>query len=154
MSLWQGTRWQHRQNQPGPAVQQSRPSLSGNSSAGASTSSLLSTSSGGGPRRPLNPLNLRQERRSNSIPRAKAADAVKSDHDPVKILIGILGEAPGSTVEVESSAETDVETTKIKRKVDAGGKTFGEWLEELELDKSTKLSKAIEERRSLNHHLT
>jgi hypothetical protein len=98
MSLWQGPRWTHRSNQSVSGLHGQRPSLSGNSSAGASTVSLVSSASGNAPRRPLNALGIRQERRSSSIPPARPIESAKSDHDPVKTLIGILGEAPISEV--------------------------------------------------------
>jgi hypothetical protein len=138
MSLWQQARWNQRPNQPGSPSGPSRPSLSVNSSAAASTVSLMSSNSGNAPRRPLNTLNLRQERRSNSI-----AAPVKSDHDPVKALIGILGELPDGQDPLSCGLP---EVVPAERKVDAAGKTLEEWLEELEKDKSSRLSKEMERR--------
>jgi hypothetical protein len=60
--------------------------------------SLVSSNSGTTPRRPLNALGIRQERRSTSIPPGKPTESAKSDHDPLKTLAGILGEAPASAV--------------------------------------------------------
>jgi hypothetical protein len=138
MSLWQQARWNQRPNQPGPTSSPSRPSLSGNSSAAASTVSLMSSNSGNAPRRPLNPLNLMQERRSNSIPAP-----VKSDHNPVRTLIGILGELPDGQDPLSSGL---TEVVPVEKKVDVGGKTLEEWLEELEKDKSSRLSKEMDQR--------
>lgn len=145
MSLWQGTRWTQRANQSTPGIHAStRTPLSGNSSAATSTVSLVSSSSSTAPRRPLNQLNLRQEKRSNSIPRVKPVETAKSDHDPVKTLAGILGELPDSPVqEPEKEKEGSVEG---KRKIDAGGRTLQDWLEELEKDKLNKLAADIEQR--------
>ena len=93
MSLWQGPRWTHRSNQSASGLHGQRPSLSGNSSAAGSNVSLVSSNSGTAPRRPLNALGIRQERRSTSIPPSKPTESPKSDHDPVKALAGILGDA-------------------------------------------------------------
>ena len=141
MSLWQGTRWTHRANPSAPAIH--RPTPSGSSSAAASTSSLLSTGSGTSPRRPLNQFNLRQER-SGSVPRSKPTDVPKSDHDPLKTLIGILGETPESQDQV-LQLEKDGKAVS-QQKADAGGKMLTEWLEELEKDKLEKLSTVVERR--------
>ena len=153
MSLWQNTRWTQRQHQSTPPLLSNpRTSLSGNSSAATSTVSLISsTSSNVPPRRPLNQLNLRQDRRSNSITRNKHAEPSKSDHDPVKALIGILGELPEMQTATEEAGdgkqkdETEPVGLKLER-VDVGGKTLAAWLEELEKDKLTKLTKDIEQR--------
>ena len=98
MSLWQGRSWTHRSNLSGGTGHGPRVSISGNSSAAASNVSLVSSSSGNAPRRPLNALGLRQERRSISIPPAKPVETVKSDHDPLKTLNEILGGIPSSEV--------------------------------------------------------
>jgi hypothetical protein len=142
-SLWQGTRWSHRQPPSGLNVHASRPSVSGTSSAAASTSSLLSVGSGPPtPRRPLNAFNLQQERRSDSLPRARPPDGfgVKIDHDPVKTLAGILGEVPRT--------ETSIPSQKMEygKRADAGGRTLYAWLEELEKDKPADLTRVIRER--------
>jgi hypothetical protein len=153
MSLWQNTRWTQRQNQSSPTILSNpRTSLSGNSSAATSTVSLVSSNSSNvPPRRPLNQLNLRQDRRSNSIPRSKLVEPSKSDHDPVKTLIGILGELPDSEIVAQGPTEGKEEEKQEgvgqkMEKVDAAGKTLAVWLEELEKDKLTKLSKDIEQR--------
>jgi hypothetical protein len=153
MSLWQNTRWTQRQNQSTPTILSNpRTSLSGNSSAATSTVSLVSSNSSNvPPRRPLNQLNLRQDRRSNSIPRSKLVEPSKSDHDPVKTLIGILGELPDSEIVAQEPTEGKEEEKQEgvgqkMEKVDAAGKTLAAWLEELEKDKLTKLSKDIEQR--------
>jgi hypothetical protein len=96
MSLWQGRSWTNRSNPS--AGHGPRTSISGNSSAAASNVSLVSSSSGNAPRRPLNALGLRQERRSTSVPPVKPVETVKSDHDPVKALIAILGDVPAAGV--------------------------------------------------------
>lgn len=96
MSLWQGRSWTNRSNPSGGHGP--RTSISGNSSAAASNVSLVSSSSGNAPRRPLNALGLRQERKSISVPPVKPVETANSDHDPLKALIGILGEASGSEV--------------------------------------------------------
>jgi hypothetical protein len=98
MSLWQGRSWTHRSNLSSSTGHGPRNSISGNSSAAASNISLVSSSSGNAPRRPLNALGLRQERRSTSVPPAKPVDTVRSDHDPLKALSGILGEGSDSEV--------------------------------------------------------
>ena len=154
MSLWQNTRWTQRQNQSTPAILSNpRTSLSGNSSAATSSVSLVSSNSSNvSPRRPLNQLTLRQDRRSNSITRNKPVETSKSDHDPVKALIGILGELPEPQTAAQEPAERTEEEEKKEPveqnpgKVDAGGKTLAAWLEELEKEKLTKLSKDIEQR--------
>ena len=151
MSLWQGTRWTHRANQSTPPVPAPRPSLSVNSSAAASTVSLISSNSGSGQsRRPLSQLNLRQERRNSSIPHIKQVDTTKTDHDPVKALVGILGELPDTSIqEQDTQNNQDVVSGAGKgKKIDAGGKTLASWLEELEKDKLNKLSKDIDQRTS------
>ena len=146
MSLWQNTRWTQRQNQSTPAIfNNPRTSLSGNSSAATSVVSLASSNSStvSPPRRPLNQLNLRQDKRSNSITRTTPAETSKSDHDPVKALVGILGELE----DTQHAAPEPMEGKEQKKeKLDAGGKTLAAWLEELEKDKLTKLSKDIEQR--------
>jgi hypothetical protein len=153
MSLWQGSHWTRRPSQSTPAIHVSRPSLSGNSSAAASTVSLLSTSSGSAPRRPLNQLNLRQKRRSSSIPRGNAVGSVKSDHDPVKTLIEILGDVPDSPTPEGEPQEDKVDVgpeLRESQKADAGGKTLDAWLEELEKNKLASLSKDVEQRSILS----
>ena len=95
MSLWQGRSWTHRSNLSGGHGP--RTSISGNSSAAASNVSLVSSSSGNAPRRPLNALGLRRDR-SISVPPVKPVETVNSDHDPLKALMGILGEVPSSGV--------------------------------------------------------
>ena len=154
MSLWQNTRWTQRQNQSTPTILSNpRTSLSGNSSAATSTVSLVSSNSSNvPPRRPLNQLNLRQDRRSSSITRSKLVEPSKSDHDPVKTLIGILGELPDTEIVAleptegkEEDKKKDAVGQKMER-VDAAGKTLAAWLEELEKDKLAKLSKDIEQR--------
>ena len=153
MSLWQNTRWTQRQHQSTPPLLSNpRTSLSGNSSAATSTVSLVSSTSSNVPlRRPLNQLNLRQDRRSNSITRNKPAEPSKSDHDPVKALSGILGELPETQTATEEAGdgkqEDEKEPVGLKlERVDVGGKTLAAWLEELEKDKLTKLTKDIEQR--------
>ena len=76
----------------------------------------------------------------------------KSDHDPVKTLIGILGELPDTEIVAleptegkEEDKKKDAVGQKMER-VDAAGKTLAAWLEELEKDKLAKLSKDIEQR--------
>ena len=150
MSLWQGRSWTHRSNLSGSASggHVPRTSISGNSSAAASNVSLVSSSSGNlpPPRRPLNALGLRQERRSISIPPVvkQVETTVKSDHDPLKTLTGILGEVPSS----EGQASEDGNAVEEATKVDAGGKTLAAWLEELEKDKLDRLQKVIDQRTS------
>lgn len=76
----------------------------------------------------------------------------KSDHDPVKTLIGILGELPDTERVAQEPIERKEEEKKKEavgkklEKVDAAGKTLAAWLEELEKDKLAKLSKDIEQR--------
>ena len=147
MSLWQGSRWTTRQSQSTPQLQVGRLSLSGNSSAATSTVSLVSSSSAGNvtpPRRPLNQLNLRLEQRRNSTSRSKTGEVVKSDHDPLKTLVGILGEIPQETRTEEFAEEANLEMKTAK--VDAGGKTLEAWLDELEKGKLSRLSKDIARR--------
>lgn len=99
MSLWQGTRWSHRPNPSASSIHTPRLSFSGNSSAATSTISL--TSSNGGatpPRRPLNALGLRQDTRSSGQPPSRTIETTKTDHDPVKALLGILGETAPAPV--------------------------------------------------------
>lgn len=149
MSLWQGPRRSQRPSQSTPPVHIPRPSLSGNSSAAASTVSLLSTSSGNAPRRPLNQLNLPQRRRSGSFSLNKLVESVKSDHDPVKTLLEILGDVPGSPVqegEPQGDEDSAVPELQESTKGDARGKTLGSWLEELEKNKLAALSKDVEQR--------
>jgi hypothetical protein len=80
----------------------------------------------------------------------------KSDHDPVKTLIGILGELPDTEIVAQEPTEGKEEEEKKEvvgqktEKVDAAGKTLAAWLEELEKDKLAKLSKDIEQRISYN----
>jgi hypothetical protein len=70
--------------------------------------------------------------------------SAKSDHDPVKVLTGILGELPDSSVEDQ---EVQKNTSEVeKRKIDVRGKTLESWLEELEKGKLSKLSRDIERR--------
>jgi hypothetical protein len=147
MSLWQGTRWTQRANQSTPGIHApTRTPLSGNSSAATSTVSLASSNSSTAPRRPLNQLNLRQEKRSNSIPRVKPIETTKSDHDPVQTLAGILGELPDSPVHEPEKEKDSSSAVEGMRKIDAGGRTLQNWLEELEKDKSKKLATDIEQR--------
>jgi hypothetical protein len=148
MSLWQGARWTQRPSQSFPSVPAPRTPLSVNSSAATSTVSLISSNSGSGPRRPLNPLNLRQERRSNSIPLIKQVETAKTDHDPVETLVGILGELPDTSIqEHETQHPPHVASGAGQgKKFDAGGKTLASWLEELEQDKLSNLSKDIDRR--------
>ena len=148
MSLWQGTRWTQRPGQSTPSVP-SRPALSVNSSAATSTVSLISSNSGSGPRRPLNQLNLRRDTRSNSIPRLKQVDTAKTDHDPVKSLVGILGELPDTSIQEGQDTQDVAAAAGQGNKVDAKGKTLTSWLEELEKDKLSKLSKDIDRRISI-----
>jgi len=146
MSLWQGTRWTQRANQSTPGIHvPTRTPLSGNSSAATSTVSLASSNSSTVPRRPLNQLNLRQEKRSNSIPLVKPTETAKLDHDPVKTLAGILGELPESPVQ-EPEKKDSSSAVEDKQKIDAGGRTLQNWLEELEKDKLKKLTTDIEQR--------
>jgi hypothetical protein len=72
---------------------------------------------------------------------------LKSDHDPVKVLITILGEVPEQQPESEQEGKADVRGTRVVR-ADAGGRTLEAWLEELEKDKLSRLSKDIERRKS------
>ena len=146
MSLWQGTRWTQRPNQSTLSVTASRASLSVNSSAAASTASLISSNSESGPRRPLNQLNLRLDRRSSSIPHIKQANTAKTDHDPVKVLVGILGELPDTSIQEQETQNIQDPASGQGKKIDAGGKTLASWLEELEKDKLNKLSKDIDRR--------
>src|SRR5947207_3583686 len=134
MSLWQRTRCTQRPNQPTPTVSAPRTSLSAHSSAATSTVSLISSNSGSSPRRPLNQLNLRQEKRSSSIPLIKSVDTAKSDHDPVKALVGILGEIPDTPIQEQESQDDPGEASGARqgKKIDAGGKPLANWLEELE----------------------
>lgn len=71
---------------------------------------------------------------------------MKSDHDSVKALIGILGEAPEG--ENRDSLEQGKPGTDalVTARGDAGGMTLAGWLEELEKDKLDRLSKDIERR--------
>ena len=79
-------------------------------------------------------------------------ESSKSDHDPVKTLIGILGELPDTEIVAQEPTEGKEEENKKEavgqkmEKVDAAGKTLAAWLEELEKDKLAKLSKDIEQR--------
>ena len=142
MSLWQGTRWTQSGNQSVPAPR----TLSVNSSAATSTVSLVSSSSGGGaPRRPLTQLNLRQERRSSSN---KTVESTKLDHDPIKTLSGILGELPELSMQNQGNEEKEKIEVGPEKKVDVGGRTLADWLEDLERNKLVKLSKDIEQRMS------
>jgi hypothetical protein len=61
----------------------------------------------------------------------------------MKALIGILGELPDGQDPLSSRL---TKVVSAEKKVDAGGKTLEEWLEELEKDKSTRLSKEMERR--------
>jgi len=69
---------------------------------------------------------------------------VKSDHDPLKTLVGILGEIPQETRTEEFAEEANLEMKTAK--VDAGGKTLEAWLDELEKGKLSRLSKDIARR--------
>ena len=69
---------------------------------------------------------------------------MKADHDPLKTLIGILGEIPQERQTEEVGEEAIIE--KKRAKVDAGGNTLESWLNELEKDKLSRLSKDIERR--------
>lgn len=78
-------------------------------------------------------------------------ESSKSDHDPVKTLIGILGELPDTEIVAQEQTEGKEEEKREvvgqkMEKVDAAGKTLAAWLEELEKDKLAKLSKDIEQR--------
>jgi hypothetical protein len=142
MSLWQGTKWSHRQTPSASAINPPRLSFSGNSSAATSQSSFAAGGSGAGtPRRPLNALGIRQEGRSNSQPPSRSVEITKPSHDPVKTLLAILGEDPAVKEEEDSSTLADQ-----SQKADAGGKTLAEWLEELEKEESNKLSTVIDKR--------
>src|SRR5579862_8421807 len=127
MSLWQGTKWSHRQTPSASGIHGPRLSFSGNSSAAASQISLTSSNSGAGtPRRPLNALGFRREGgRSSSQPPSRTVENIKTDHDPVKTLAGILGESVPLN-------EDNTFTTAMAQKADAGGKTLSDWLETLE----------------------
>jgi len=146
MSLWQGgNRWTHRPNQL-PAA--SRTPQSGNSSAAASTVSLLSTNGTLTPRQPSNSrLSSRQDgRRSSSLSQQrKTVDGGKSsDHDPLQTLSGIFGEQVDLHV-----GETKVQvqlTGERGEKGNAEGKTLSEWLEELTKDDSGRQSSIIAKR--------
>jgi hypothetical protein len=72
---------------------------------------------------------------------------VKSDHDPVKTLIGILGDLPeGEKRDLLEERKQGSEERLVTARADAGGKTLEGWLEELERDKLDRLSRDIERR--------
>jgi hypothetical protein len=72
--------------------------------------------------------------------------AVKSDHDPVKALIGILGEVSGGSEKPMLEEGTQGTDSALSARADAGGKTLEGWLEELEKGKLDRLSRDIERR--------
>lgn len=73
---------------------------------------------------------------------------MKSDHDPLKALIGILGEVPSGSAGQAVSEDGERKSAEETAKVDAGGKTLAAWLEELEKDKLDRLQKVIDQRMS------
>jgi len=153
MSLWQGTKWSHRQAASPPSSSPlhghghgPRLSFGGSSPATASQISLLSASTSGAstPRRPLNALGLRQDgTRSSSQPPPKLSEVTKPDHDAVKTLLGILGE----TEPVKEEADNTF-TVETAQNADAGGKTLADWLGDLEKEEANKLSTEIDHRKA------
>ena len=148
MSLWQGgNRWTHRPNQL-PAA--SRTPQSGNSSAAASTVSLLSTNGAVTPRQPSNSrLSSRQDgRRSSSLSQQrKTVDGGKSsDHDPLQTLSGIFGEHVDLHVGETKDQVVQLTGEGGGEKANAEGKTLSEWLEALTKDDPGRQSSIIAKR--------